>query len=298
VVFTVGDRASAHARHWHECITGDLPPQERFPFDKLDGDRVTANLREFHRHLARTVRHVEEQPLAEPSSVTKVREAIKQAIEDRYLEGPHPRRAVRPCRFGLRTLSPPAVLTYTEGRTFQTHRSMVDSEEARSMKRRSGIVGLVAVSVVGAVTLAVIVLQSGEDRPGRDAVLEIVVEDYAMTPAEFMVPAEEEVTLVFVSDSQFDQNLTFGRSVIEEDGRPVGFQEDLLAGLDATVEPRTAWIDPTPTFDMVTLSVDPGGRVTVEVTFPEDRAGVWQVGCFLGNSCDYRVGPAGEITVE
>ncbi|MCA1782169.1 MAG: hypothetical protein LC679_08355 [Intrasporangiaceae bacterium] len=146
--------------------------------------------------------------------------------------------------------------------------------------------------------MATLMLLESGDRPGRDGVLELVVEDYAMAPAEVTVPAGEEVTLVFVSESEFTQNLTVGRSVIEEDGRPVGFQEDLLAGLDATVEPRTAWIDPTSIFDMVTLSVSPGQSVTVDVTFPEDRVGVWEIGCFLGNSCDYRVGPAGEITVE
>lgn len=166
------------------------------------------------------------------------------------------------------------------------------------MQTRSGIVGIVAVLAVGAVALGVMLSQAGADRPGRDGVLEIVVEDYALTPASFTVPAGERVTLVFVSENEFTQNLTIGRSVIEDDGRPVGFQEDLLAGLDATAEPRSALIAPTSTFDTATLSVKPGASVTLDVTFPEESVGVWQVGCFLGNSCDYRVGPAGQMTVE
>ena len=166
------------------------------------------------------------------------------------------------------------------------------------MQTRSGIVAVVAVLAVGAVTLAVMLPQAGEDRPGRDGVLEIVVEDYALTPASFTVPAGERVKLVFVSENEFTQNLTIGRSLIEEGGRPVGFQEDLLASLDARVAPTSARIAPTSTFDTVTLSVKPGASVTLDVTLPEESVGVWQVGCFLGNSCDYRVGPAGEMTVE
>lgn len=159
-------------------------------------------------------------------------------------------------------------------------------------------VGALAVLLVGAVTVGVLLFEPGGDRPGRDGVLEIVVEDYALTPEAFTVPAGEAVTLVFVSENRFTQNLTIGRSVVEEDGRPVGFREDLLEGLTATVEPRSAWIAPTALFDAVTLSVKPGASVTLDVTFPEDRTGVWQIGCYLGNSCDYRVGPAGEMTVE
>lgn len=214
---------------------------------------------------------------------------------------PEPSRescAVQHRRCGLAALFPSLVAAYTRGMAFQARRSVVGALEVRSVKTRPRIIGLIALLAVGAVTLAVVLSGSSGDRPGRDEVLEILVEDYALTPAEFTVPAGEEVTLVFVSESEFDQNLTIGRSVIEEDGRPVGFQEDLLAGLDATVEPRTAWIDPTPIFDMTTLSVDPGESVTVDITFPEDRAGVWQIGCYLGNSCDYGVGPAGEMTVE
>ncbi len=166
------------------------------------------------------------------------------------------------------------------------------------MKTQPRIIGLVALLVIGAATLALMLSESGEDRPGRDGVLEITVEDYSLTPDDFTVPAGEPVRLVFVSDNEFTQNLTIGRSVIEEGGRPVGFQEDLLAGLDARVEPRSAWIAPTSTVDAVTLSVKPGATVTLDVTFPEESVGSWQIGCYLGNSCDYRVGPAGQMTVE
>lgn len=166
------------------------------------------------------------------------------------------------------------------------------------MKTRSQVAVLVAALVVGGVTWAVLSFTADGDRPGRDGVLEIVVEDYELRPSAFTVPAEEPVTLVFVSRNEFTQNLSFGRSVIEDGGRPVGFAEDLLVDLEATVEPSSAWIDPTATIDAVTLSVKPGANVTVDVTFPAESAGVWQVGCYLGNSCDYQVGPAGELTIE
>jgi hypothetical protein len=166
------------------------------------------------------------------------------------------------------------------------------------MRTRSSIVAIVAVVVVGAVALAVLLFDPGGDRPGRDGILEITVQDYSLTPAAFTVPAGEAVRLIFVSENEFTQNLTIGRSEIEEGGRPIGFQEDLLADLEVRVDPSSAWIAPTSTFDTVTLSVKPGASVTLDVTLPEDRVGVWQIGCYLGNSCDYRVGPAGEMTVE
>ncbi len=116
VVFTVGERDCAHVRHWHKYITAALPATLRFHFDAPDDGRVATNLREFHRHLdacqletiarharqhdfsrwirhvlqdehlARTVEQIEGQLLPERSSATRVRVAIKQAIEDRYLE--------------------------------------------------------------------------------------------------------------------------------------------------------------------------------------------------------------------
>ena len=114
--FTVGPRSSSHVRHWHKYIESELPPSYRFYFEPHAHGRVAANLREFHRHLGgcpaewieRHARHhdfsswiravlqdlelaqhiaVAERSLQfDDRSVEEVRDAIRDAIEHRYLE--------------------------------------------------------------------------------------------------------------------------------------------------------------------------------------------------------------------
>jgi hypothetical protein len=113
-----------------------------------------------------------------------------------------------------------------------------------------------------------------------------------------VLPAGEPVTLVFVNTQDFNHNLTFGRSPVERDGRPVGFDEDLLAGVDARVTPPQAWIASGDADRGVTINVAANSTVTAELVLPSDRVGTWQAGCFVGPGCDPRVGLAAELTVE
>ena len=118
--FTMGTRSSGHVRHWHKYIDGQLAPPHRFYFQPHDEGRVAANLREFHRHLgaspaasiARHVRHhdvsswiravlqdlelaqsiavIERSLQLEHHGVEEARDAIRTAIERRYLEATPP----------------------------------------------------------------------------------------------------------------------------------------------------------------------------------------------------------------
>ncbi len=167
--------------------------------------------------------------------------------------------------------------------------------------RTSRISAFVVVAMVTLVAVTAIVLTNVRDqaeRPDRDGVLEIVMEDYRFRPAEFVLPAGEPVTLVFTNTQDFNHNLTFGRSLVEQNGRPVRFEEDLLAGVDARVTPPRAWIEPGTADTNVTVSVAANSTVTAELVLPTDRAGTWQAGCFIGPGCDPRVGLAAEVTVE
>lgn len=158
---------------------------------------------------------------------------------------------------------------------------------------------VVATTIVLVAVAAIILtnVRSQTERPGRDGVLEIVMEDYTLRPSEFVLPAGEPVTLVLTNTQGFAHNLEFGRSLVEQDGHPVGFEQDLLAGVDAEVTPARAWI-PSAAGDQVTISVAGNSTVTAEFVLPTDRVGTWQVGCFMGPGCDPRVGLAGEVTVE
>ena len=167
--------------------------------------------------------------------------------------------------------------------------------------RTSRISMFVVVATVTLVAITAVVLSNARDqaaRPDRDGVLEIVMEDYNLRPAEFVLPAGEPVTLVFINTQDFNHNLTFGRSPVDQDGRPVRFEEDLLAGVDARVTPPRAWIASGAANPNVTVSVAANSTVTAELVLPTDRVGTWQAGCFIGPGCDPRVGLAAEVTVE
>ncbi len=154
------------------------------------------------------------------------------------------------------------------------------------------------VIVVVALALVVATLGEGTARPGRDGVLEIVMEGNDFTPSRMIIPAEEPVTLVFVNDNDAARNVAFGREVTETDGIPTGLQEDLFAGLSARVEPGRGWIGPSESVPVVTISVGGRSSTRVHVTFPRDRVGDWEMVCFRGRGCDPRVATVAEVTIR
>jgi hypothetical protein len=163
---------------------------------------------------------------------------------------------------------------------------------------RMPLVVVVTTIVLVAITAVVFTTSGGRaERPGPDGVLEITMEDYTLQPSEFVLPAGEPVTLVLINRQGFSHNLEFGRSLVEQDGRLVGFEEDLLAGVGARVTPPQAWIA-SGDGDRVTISVAANSTVTAEFVLPTDRVGTWQAGCFIGPGCDPRVGLAAEVRVE
>ena len=68
--------------------------------------------------------------------------------------------------------------------------------------------------------------------------------------------------------------------------------------LDATTEPRGALIAPSEAVPCTTLSIGPNETVTLQLTAPAEIAGTWQLGCFTGPGCDYRVALSAEMTVS
>lgn len=160
-----------------------------------------------------------------------------------------------------------------------------------------------ALFLTAVLVIAAGVLLSGpeppdEARPGPDGVLEITLQDYRFDNPEFVLPAGEPVTLRFVNRDEVSHHLTFGRGLVEENDRAVGFEEDLLAGLDLRVTPPGAEVEPVPPYRGTTVLARGGETVSVELTLPEDRRGTWELGCFTGRGCHYRAGLAAEVTVR
>lgn len=159
---------------------------------------------------------------------------------------------------------------------------------------------VVVATVILVAIAAIFLVETGDQvaRPDRDGVLEIVMADFELEPSEFALPAGEPVTLVFVNRQDFTHDLTFGRSLVQDNGRPAGFEEDLLEGIEARVTPPQAWITPRAPNRNVTIVVAANSTVTAQLVLPEHRVGTWQAGCFIGPGCDPRVGLSAEVTVE
>lgn len=162
--------------------------------------------------------------------------------------------------------------------------------------RRRLVAGLV---VVLAVVAAVVVWTRPGPEPGladAEGRLEVVLEDYRFDVEDWTVPAGTPVTLVLVNRDEVSHPLTFGGALVEADGVPVGYEDGLFDGLDAVVTPASASAaeGEGPGF---TVAVPGGSTVTIEVTFPAERAGSWNVGCFLGRGCHLGAGLAATLTI-
>jgi hypothetical protein len=129
-------------------------------------------------------------------------------------------------------------------------------------------------------------------------VVEVTMRDYRFDTPELVLPTGEPVALRFVNDDEVSHHLTFGRQLVEEDQRAVGFEDDLLEGLDVRVTPSGAEVDAPPPTRGTTVLARGGETVTIEMTLPEDRRGTWEVGCFTGRGCHYRAGLGLELVVE
>jgi hypothetical protein len=158
------------------------------------------------------------------------------------------------------------------------------------MSTRSKLVILLA----GVVVVALAVVQATRtgtpagtaDADGR---LEIVLEDYRFDADVWSVPAARPVTFVFINRDDVSHPLTFGGTLIERDGRPAGLTDELFVGLSPRVTPVSALQPPVET-DGFTIQIPGRTTVTLEVEFPDDRIGTWNVGCFLGRGCHLGAG--------
>ena len=164
---------------------------------------------------------------------------------------------------------------------------------------RSVMLGLiVALLLGGAVALTV---ASGDGFGSlliRSDRIEVELAGYEITPARISVDAQAPVTLVLTNTSGFAHNLAVGRDPIAVEGRIVGFGEDLLSESAVRTVPAHALVRPSDPARPMTVSVEPGASVEVELTVPDGLQGSWEFGCFQGSGCDAHVGVSATILVE
>lgn len=70
--------------------------------------------------------------------------------------------------------------------------------------------------------------------------LTISMTEYAFAPDDITIAAGEEVTLELVNDGTLPHEFMVGQQVAADDGAAHGFEDDLFAGIDVTVEPASA----------------------------------------------------------
>lgn len=157
---------------------------------------------------------------------------------------------------------------------------------------------LVLAVVVGLVALLIADRGVQPGRPDAEGVVELAMRDYQFAPDELFLPAETPLTIRIVNEDGNVHRVTFGRSVIVEDGLQFGFEEDLLADLDPVVLPRRAVVGGMDYEGPLEISIDPGEAAEIAVTIPEERVGEWEMGCFNACGAHYRAGLAGRVHVE
>jgi hypothetical protein len=159
------------------------------------------------------------------------------------------------------------------------------------------MVALVAAVAAVAALVFVLVGPDDEARPAADGRVTVAIEGTEFIPSRIVLPVDEPITLEFENRNDFIHHLAIGRT-LQQTEAGAEFSEDLLAGIDAEADPARAWLEPTEAFANVTLVLPERSTVTYELTLPEDRAGTWEVGCFVGRGCDAHLLEGAEVVVE
>lgn len=157
---------------------------------------------------------------------------------------------------------------------------------------------IVLVLIAGAVALTLAGGTGFGDLFPRGDRVEVELAGYEITPARIDVTAGEPITLVLTNTSGFAHNLAVGRDPIAEQGRIVGFGEDLLSESTVRTTPDHALVRPSDPARPMTVSVEPDASVEVELTVPDGLQGSWEFGCFQGSGCEAYVGVSATILVE
>ena len=99
------------------------------------------------------------------------------------------------------------------------------------------------------------------------------------------------------NEDDIAHDISIGRQVVEEEGRPLGYEQDLLATVDFTVVPSGARSQSVSGPPSTLITVVPDETVTLTVTFPESLVGAWEVGCFHSEGCQYNAGLRGTLEI-
>lgn len=90
--------------------------------------------------------------------------------------------------------------------------------------------------------------------------------------------ADEEYEIVFRNIGTAPHEVMIGREVDDDDGRPHGYETDLL-DTEEVMYLGDGWeIEAS---GLREVELEPGAEVRLRVTVPREKAGEWEIGCFL-----------------
>lgn len=194
-----------------------------------------------------------------------------------------------------------------------------------------------ATAVVGVMLLALTACGGSPASPDESGRVEIELEEYAFNPDSIQLQAGEQVTFALTNTGEKEHELHIGRELAMMDGAPRGFQDNLFADFQPSVDPMEVAVgmdmqDMEGTDDehededghedeeaqedqdmedmddeggheehaeMVGFHVvlAPGETAEMSFTVPADAAGEWQLGCFEDDGAHWDDGMQGTLTV-
>ena len=93
-----------------------------------------------------------------------------------------------------------------------------------------------------------------------------------------MLEAGVPYVLSFVNVGSMEHEVLIGQGLLVEDDIPDGYETNLFEGvvLDVTGDDWFVRVG-----GMIEFELEEGESVTLEVTVPDSRIGVWEIGCFI-----------------
>lgn len=135
---------------------------------------------------------------------------------------------------------------------------------------------------------------------GPPGEIRIVMNEYKFDPGTIRIKAGQEVRLVLVNEGKKEHELFIGRNVIQEDGKPAGYQESFFANLPRPqISGEKFEVEEEEIPHGFVVFLEPGGKATVVFTAPTtDQVVQWEMGCFAEDGVHYEEGMRGTLIVE
>lgn len=96
-----------------------------------------------------------------------------------------------------------------------------------------------------------------------------------------ILKAGERVEIEFENIGFAAHEIVFGKEVLFEKGKPLGYEEEFFQGIEIEINGEADGKGFKVEFrDLIYLELEPEARLKVVFTVPHDKVGEWELGCF------------------